>query len=215
MTGSRSSSTVWVPVPLLALSVVPLTAGALRLVQLAGGPDAMPADDRFTGIPVALVAHILGAAVYALLGAFQFLPRFRRRHRAWHRRAGRILAVAGLAVAGSALWLTLGYAPQPGTGELLFVLRLAFGTVMITALVLGVRAARARDFATHRAWMIRAYAIALGAGTQVFTEGIADVALGTSPLIGDLAKGAGWAINLLVAELVIRRPTGQPIGAFA
>jgi hypothetical protein len=89
MTRSRSSSTAWVPVPLLALSVVPLTAGASRLVQLAGGPNAMPANHRFTGFPVALVAHILGGAVYAVLGAFQFLPRFRRRHRAWHRRVGR------------------------------------------------------------------------------------------------------------------------------
>jgi hypothetical protein len=56
-------------------------------------------------VPVALIAlsvvHILGAAVYAV-GAFQFLPSLRRRHLVWHRRAGRVLAVAGLLVAGSA-----------------------------------------------------------------------------------------------------------------
>ena len=57
---------------------IPLTAGALRLVQLAGGPAAMPADHRFTGFPVALVAHIVGAALFALIGAFQFVPRLRR-----------------------------------------------------------------------------------------------------------------------------------------
>ena len=56
-----------VPVPLVALSLVPLAAGALRLVQLAGGPDLMPADDRFPAVPVALVAHIVGATVYATL----------------------------------------------------------------------------------------------------------------------------------------------------
>ena len=78
----------------------------------------MPADDRFLGWPVALVAHIVGAAVFALVGAFQLVPGIRRRHPRWHRRAGRVLAVAGLMVAGSALWLTLFYEPQPGTGPL-------------------------------------------------------------------------------------------------
>lgn len=69
----------------------------------------MPADDRFTGFPAALVVHIVGATLFALVGAFQFVPRFRRRHLVWHRRAGRVLAVAGLLVAGSALWMTLFY----------------------------------------------------------------------------------------------------------
>jgi hypothetical protein len=204
-----------VPVPLLALSLIPLTAGTLRLVQLAGGPEVMPADDRFTGFPAALIAHILGAAVYAIIGAFQFLPRFRRRHLTWHRRAGRALAAAGLVVAGSALWLTLGYAPQPGTGELLFALRLVFSTAMVTALVLGVRAVRARDLVAHRAWMVRAYAIGLAAGTQVFTQGLGGALLGTGELTGDLTKGAGWVVNLLVAEWIIRRPTAGRVGALA
>ena len=39
----------------------------------------MPADHRFAGFPAALVVHIVGAAVFALVGAFQFVPRFRRR----------------------------------------------------------------------------------------------------------------------------------------
>jgi uncharacterized membrane protein len=201
-----------VPVPLLALSALPLTVGALRLVQLAGGPDVMVADDRFTGFPAALVAHILGATVYALFGAFQFVPRFRRRHPNWHRRAGRVLASAGLVVAGSALWMTLRYEPQPGTGALLFALRLVFGSAMIAFLILGVRAARARHIAAHRAWMIRAYAIGLGAGTQVFTEGLG-AAFGTGEIRADLAKSAGWVINLVVAEWVIRRPASQPAAA--
>jgi uncharacterized membrane protein len=195
-----------VPAGLVALSAVPLTAGTLRLVQLAGGPELMPADHRFTGLPVALVVHIVGAAVLALVGAFQFVPRFRRRHRAWHRRAGRVVAVAGLLVAGSALWLTLFYAPEPGTGDVLYVLRLVFGSLMAAALVLGFTAIRRRDIAAHRAWMTRAYAIGLAAGTQAFTEGIGGAVFGTGELRGDLAKGAGWVINLAVAEWVVRRP---------
>jgi uncharacterized membrane protein len=196
-----------VPFALIALSVIPLTAGTLRLVQLAGGPDLMPADDRFAGFPAPLVVHILGAALYALVGAFQFVPRFRHRHLTWHRRAGRVLAVAGLAVSGSALWLTLFYSPQPGTGDLLYVLRLVFASGMAACLVLGFTAVRRRDIAAHRAWMIRAYAIGVAAGTQAFTEGIVSGFFGVGELRDDLAKGAGWVINLAVAEWAIRRAT--------
>jgi uncharacterized membrane protein len=190
----------------VALSAIPLAAGSLRLVQLAGGPDLIPADDRFTGFPAALLVHIVGVSVFALVGAFQFMPCFRRHHRTWHRRAGRLVAGAGLAVAGSALWLTLVYEAQPGTGKLLYVLRLAFASAMAASLMLGVTAIRRRDIAAHRAWMIRAYAVALAAGTQTFTEGIAGAIVGTGELQMDLAKGAGWVINLAVAEWAIRRP---------
>jgi uncharacterized membrane protein YozB (DUF420 family) len=206
-----------VPTSLLVLSAIPLAAGTLRLVQLAGGPALMPADGRFTGLPLALVVHVLGAALYAVVGAFQFLPRFRRRHLGWHRRAGRLLAVAGLAVAGSALWLTLAYPPKPGTGELLYVLRLCFASFMAAALVLGFAAIRRRDVPAHRAWMIRAYAVALAAGTQAFTEGVGGAVLGTGVVRDDLAKGAGWLINLAVAEWAIRRPARRrtPVAAGA
>lgn len=196
-----------VPPALVALSAIPLTAGALRLVQLAGGPEAMPDDDRFDPFPLALILHIVGAGAYALVGTLQFVPRFRRRHLTWHRRAGRVLAVAGLLVAASALWMTLMYAPKPGTGDLLFAFRLVFGSAMATCLVLGFTAVRRGDVAAPRGWMIRAYAIGLAAGTQAFTEGFGSAVFGTGVVAADLEKGAGWVINLAVAEWAIRRPT--------
>jgi uncharacterized membrane protein len=205
--GRLSSPRSWpVPAALVALSAIPLVAGTLRLVQLAGGPQLMPADQRFAGFPLPLVLHITGAFLYAIVGAFQFVPRIRRRHPNWHRRAGRVLAVAGLMVAVSAVWMTLLYAQKPGTGDLLYVLRLGFGSAMAASLILGFTAIRRRDIAARRAWMIRAYAIGLAAGTQAFTGGIGGALFGTGELPGDLAKAAGWVINLAVAEWVIRRP---------
>jgi uncharacterized membrane protein len=208
-TADRTSPRSWpVPAALVALSVVPVVAGTLRIIQVAGGPELMPADDRFDRLPVALVVHVVGAITYALVGTLQFAPRFRRRHWAWHRRAGRVLAAAGLMVAGSALWLTLFYEAKPGTGGLLFVLRLIFASSMAASLVLGFAAVRRRDISAHRAWMIRAYAIGLAAGTQVFTEGFAGALFGSGELRDDLAKGVAWLINLTVAERVIRKPPG-------
>jgi hypothetical protein len=119
--------------------------------------------------------------------------------------AGRVLVVLGLAVAFSALWMTLFYPRQPGTGELAYVLRLAFGASMAASITLGVAAVRRRDIAGHQAWMTRAYALALGAGTQTFTLGIGAAVFGAGELTTDLSLGAGWGINLAVAEYVIRR----------
>jgi uncharacterized membrane protein len=199
------------PVALVALSVVPLVAGGARLVEILGGPATLPADPRLTDSPLPVVVHIVSAAVYALFGALQFATGFRRRRPGWHRAAGRVLVVAGLGVAGSALWLTLFYRPQPDSGPLLFVLRVLFGSGMVASLGLGLAAIRRRDLATHRAWMTRAYAIALAAGTQVFTEGIGGAVLGHSPLALDLSRGAAWVVNLAIAEWAIRRrPLGVP-----
>jgi uncharacterized membrane protein len=202
---ARVPAAAAVPVGLVALAVIPLTAGALRLVEVAGGPAVLPPDARFTGFPLALVLHIAGSAVFALMGALQLVPRFRRRRLTWHRRAGRLVALAGLLVAGSALWLTMGYAPRPGSGEVLRALRLVFGSGMVACILLGFAAVRRRDIVAHRAWMVRGYAIGLAAGTQVFTEPLGVALFGDDVVASDLAKGAGWLVNLTVAEALLRR----------
>jgi uncharacterized membrane protein len=202
-------STRWVPFALVALILVPAVAGSLRLVELSGGPHLMPADPRMTASPVPVIVHIISAVAYAILGAFQFSSRFRRRQPGWHRLAGRVLVILGLAVAFSALWMTLFYARQPGTGALVYVFRLVFASGMAASIILGFAAIRRGDVAGHRAWMTRAYALALGAGTQVFTQGIGNAGFGASELTTTLMLGAGWAINLTVAEYVIRRHTSS------
>lgn len=197
-------STGWVPFALVALVLIPAVAGSLRLIELAGGPSLIPEDVRMTASPMPVVVHIVSAITYAVLGAFQFSPRFRRRWPAWHRAAGRVLVVLGFAVAFSALWMTQFYPRQPGTGELSYMFRLAFGSGMAASIILGFAAIRRADVVLHRAWMTRAYALALGAGTQVFTQGIGNAVFGVSELTTDLMLGAGWALNLIAAEPIIR-----------
>jgi uncharacterized membrane protein len=203
---SRGGSSWRVPLALVVLSLFPLVAGSLRLIEIAGGPQVLPTNPRIDASPAPLVVHVLAAAVYAVLGAFQFPARLRRRHPGWHRRSGRILVGAGLAVAGSGLWMTLFYSGAPG-GVLLWTIRLLVGSTMAAAIVLGFSAIRRRDIAAHRAWMIRAYALGLGAGTQVFTQGIGEALFGTSDLSTGISVASGWVINALVAEWVIRRPS--------
>jgi uncharacterized membrane protein len=199
-----------VPLALVALSVIPVIAGSVRLTDLSTGSTHMPQDAHHPEMPVALIVHIVSATVYSLLGAFQFSAGLRRRHAAWHRAAGRVLVPTGLAVALSALWLTLVYPTEAGTGPVLYWSRLLFGLAMIACLALGFRTVRARRFRSHRAWMIRAYALGLGAGTQVVTIGLAEATLGTSTSVIDAATAAGWAVNLAIAEAIVRRQQQPP-----
>jgi hypothetical protein len=108
--------------------------------------------------------------------------------------------------------MTLVYPTEVGTGPVLYWSRLGFGSVMGLCLVLGVAAILGGDVRAHRAWMVRAYALGLGAGTQVVTIGLAQAVLGTGTSVTDAATAAGWAINLAVAEAIVRlpRPTVRP-----
>ncbi len=204
---SRKSATWLVPVALILLSIFPLTFGALRLAELAGGPRIMPANDLFVATPLPVVIHILGAAIFAIAGAFQFVTGYQKRAFGWHRAAGRVLVVCGLLVGLSGLWMTLFFPRPSGPNELLYAVRLVFGSAMVVSVVLGFEAIiRRRDVLAHRAWMMRAYAIALGAGTQVLTGMAETLIVGQpSPLSTALSQGAAWVINLAVAEWAIRR----------
>jgi hypothetical protein len=193
-----------VPAALIVLSAVPVLAGAFRVVQLAAGVGRTPENARFFASPVPVVLHIIGASVFCVLGAFQFVPRLRRR--GWHRTAGRIIVPCGLVVALTGLWMTLFYPRPPGDGDLLAAFRLVFGSLMAVALVLGLMAIRRRDVLTHRAWVTRAYAIGVGAGTQAVVTAFWSVFAGTpGGVTRTLLLGAGWVINLIVAEMFIRR----------
>jgi uncharacterized membrane protein len=191
---------------LLMLSALPLAAGAFRLTQLAGGAEITPANARFFASPLPVVVHIVGAAVYAVLGAFQFASGFRGRRPGWHRTAGRLVVLCGLLVGLSALWMTLFYPWPAGDGALLYALRLLFGSSMVTSIVLGFITIRRGDVNGHRAWMTRGYAIGLGAATQMLTLMVGEIIAGPpSEISRALLMGAGWVINLAVAEWAIRK----------
>lgn len=194
-----------VPAGLLILSLVPIVAGSARLSQLTTGATITAENARFFDSPLPVVAHIVGSSVFLVLGALQFAPSLRRRR--WHRIAGRVVAPAGLVSALSALWMTVLYAiPSAVTGPGLSAIRIVLGTTMAAAIVVAVVAIRRGDVRTHGAWMTRAYAIGLGAGTQVFVFLPYTLLIGTpAPVTHTVLMTAGWAINIVVAEIVIRR----------
>ena len=195
-----------VPALLILLSIVPAIGGVARMADLAPGHDITPANARFHASPLPIVLHIVTALPFSLLGALQFSPALRRRGNRWHRRAGRVLAPLGLLAAASGLWMTLVYPWPPTDGRLVYLERLVFALGMLASITLALVAVRRRDFVAHGEWMIRGYAIGLGAGTQVLTHLpwflTMDLQPGGYPRA--VMMGAGWVINVLVAERIIR-----------
>src|SRR5207248_1951852 len=116
-------------------------------------------------------------------------------------------------VALTGLWMNFFYSRPPGDGESLVVVRLVVGSAMLASIVLAVLAIRRRDFISHGAWMTRGYAIALGAGTQVFTMLPWVVVFGPIGAADELPRTvlmtAGWVINLAVAEYAIPQRPGH------
>ena len=201
-----------IPAGLILLSAVPILAGSVRLSQLASGA-ATAENARFFDSPLPAVLHIAAVSLFSLLGALQFAPRLRRRFPLWHRRAGRVIVPAGLIAALTGLWMAQNYALPPSDGAALYLTRLVVGVWMVVALCRGWLAIRQREISAHQDWMLRGYAIGMGAGTQVLTNVPYFIAAG-EPDVGTRAvlMGLGWAINAAVAEWIIaRRHAPNPV----
>ncbi len=206
-TRPRTSRTAWlVPLGLILLTLIPIISGALRITQLSGGPQLRPAEARFTDSPVPVMLHIVSATLFSLVGAFQFVPALRRGRRSWHASAGRVLIPAGFVLALSGLWMATVYPHPVGDGPALLVIRVIFGSAMLICLVLAVRALVRHRYAVHGAWMTRAYALGVAAGTQAVLLIPGSILFGPDDQASRaVAMGAAWVLNLAVAELVIRR----------
>jgi uncharacterized membrane protein len=206
-TPKQAPKALWlIPTGLILLALIPIISGSLRLTQLSGGPELIPEAERFTGFPLPVILHIISGILFSVVGAFQFLPGLRRGKRSWHKMAGRVLLPAGFVLALSGLWMASFSSLPAGDGPLLRVIRLVFGTYMIVSLALAVRAIVRREFVTHGAWMTRAYALGIAAGTQAIFLIPGSIIFGSAhELSRAVAMGAAWLVNLGVAELVIRR----------
>lgn len=200
------------PVVLGTLILIPLGGTLYRLseIVLTGqwgfefNPEIV---DR-----VPLFLHGLGMILFIMIGAVQFSTRQRMRNPARHRRMGRIAGFGAVLGGVTGIWMTLLH-PDIST-PLLMAGRLLFGSAMVVFTGLAIRAAMQKRRSDHRAWIIRAYAIAFNAGTFPLFYLPAVLILGEPfPILDDALQVAGWMINLAIAEkFLINRPirTGVP-----
>jgi uncharacterized membrane protein len=192
---------------LLLLSVVPVAAGLVRLWGLQAG-GAVTADNlRFVSTPVPVVLHVVTATLFCLLGAFQFDAAIRQRHPRLHRMAGRVVVPSGIAAALTGLWMTVAYdIPTALQSGLLYGVRILVALAMAWAIVVSLRAVLQRRIAQHKAWMVLAYALGQGAGTQVLIMlPVSLIAGAPTYFFRDVLMASAWGLNVIFAEWLIRR----------
>ncbi len=204
-------------IALFGLALIPVMIGGMILnAMYQGTTDTMtePADViRRASYPVAVTGHIIGGSAMLMLGFAQFSARLRRTFPGWHRWAGRVLLAAGVYFALSGLWMNFSATAQPDSW-LYDTAQNGMALIYLCMLALGIAAIRRRDVARHRVWMMRSYAITLGAATQ--TVMLLPVFLLFGPpegLLLDLVFISGWAINLAVAEVRLRRGGQRSLSA--
>lgn len=123
-------------------------------------------DFRYVDHPWSSYIHIGLGSLFLILGPFQFSSSLRSRWVAFHRLSGRIFVACGLIVGISALYL--GFALPAHGGFLTLSATIVFGVIFLYALLRAYLDARARNFRSHREWMIRAYALGLAVSTIRF-----------------------------------------------
>ena len=196
-----------IPLVLLFISAMPSAAGIARLMGLTGNPEISTENARFVVAPFPVIVHIVNVSLFSILGALQFSSTLRQRRTQWHRVAGRIVAASGVIAALSGLWMTvMSPIPPELQGSLLYAVRVFVSVAMLLSIWKAVAAVMGGDIATHRAWMIRAFALGQGAGMQVVVLLPWMLLIGTpSTLQRDVLMSLAWLINLLLAEMTIQR----------
>jgi len=191
---------------------VPYLLGSLEQLDPARAPlaPAYAAAPPFVG--VALVLHVVGAAVALVTGPLQFWEGARLRFGRLHRWVGRTY-LSGVAVGGVA---SLVMAPFNTAGMVGF---LGFGTLGVLWLWTSwraYRAIRAGDVRAHRAWVIRSFALTYAAVTlRIWTAVLVGVQAAAARDAFDFDAAfanayhavtfLSWLPNLVVAELMVRR----------
>lgn len=185
----------WVTMTLLGTSVA-LYSG-LAIITPAVRPGLL--QSLFETVYWSVALHLAGGMIAIIVGAFQVNGRLRARYLPAHRWLGRVYL--GAVFVGSVGGFSLALGSQGG-----LVAHFGFGMLAVCWLFTTLNAyryIRAGDMNTHRAWMLRSYALTLTAVTlRIYLPlfGLAGYGFNEAyPLISWIS----WVPNLLVVEWLI------------
>jgi uncharacterized membrane protein len=218
---NRIERALWRAVLFLALigiaAVVRRALVLLPTLRHGYHPSANPLDAGFARHPVLTLVHIVPGFLFMVLGPLQLVGQIRLRTPWLHRWCGRVFVASGVVIGLSALamsWqMTIGGASETAATTL-------FAVLFLGALGKGFLHIRRREFAQHREWMIRAFAIGLAVAT---IRPIVGIFFATSRLTHltpqeffGTAFWLGFTLHLIAAEAWIRytremRPGHSPL----
>lgn len=208
----RSRGSLAVPAALIIFSAIPIGTSLVRVVQIPLG--TLPDDALYyLVVPVWHFLHVAAGLSFAILGPLQFGRVLAGRFGRAHRVTGWIYVVAAAIVALSGLRLVWEF---PGRSTpLLDLARLLAALGLAACLALSVHAIRRRDVSRHRDWMIRGYAVGMGVATASLILFPIFIVTGEPPtgVASDVVFVAGYVVNIVFAEWVIRRRTRRASGA--
>jgi hypothetical protein len=163
-----------------------------------GAEAPPPVIDNSMGMDV-LMVHAGASGVALLLGPLQFIAAIRRRAPVVHRWIGRVYMLACIVGGFVGGVLALGASSGPIAVSGFFFLALAW----LIATGMGWRAALKRDFATHKRWMIRSFALTFAAVTlRLYLLPAVLMDMGQAY---QYIAWAAWVPNLLVVETWIAK----------
>ena len=153
---------------------------------------------------IAFFVHVYASMWVLLAGFTQFSTHIQSYHPRVHRALGYVYVTNVLLITGPAALLMGAYANGGPASKTAFV-ALAIGWIAFTAIAL-VKAKNG-DFASHRNFMIRSYALTLSALTlRAWKWGITNSVGDLPPMdVYRAVAWLGWVPNLVAAEVLIRR----------
>lgn len=176
-----------------------VAAYALAMYGFGPGAARLHPEMRaaFESHPIGINTHIFASLLALVLGPFQFSTTLRSRRPWLHRWLGRVYLGVAVAVGGTA-GLYMSYYAFGGV-----VAKLGFAALAVSWLCTGLRAfaaARRRDFASHRRWMIRNFALTFAAVTlRLYLPPVFILGLPFATAYAAISWLC-WVPNLLVAE---------------
>lgn len=207
------ATVVWISAGLFALYILARYVGAISDGRLSAWNRDLPFlyEAHMPFATAGMGIHFVGGTIILLLGPLQLVRAIRDRAPAVHRWIGRIYVTAAL-VAGLG---GLAFIASKGTvgGMPMNIGFTLYGALTVLAAVMTPIYAWRRQFADHRAWAIRLFALAIGSWLFRMDYGLW---LQLTHRLGHTANFDGpfdvvmdyffFIPNLIVAEIIIRAP---------
>lgn len=140
-----------------------------------------------------IIGHMVGGSLLMLSAPLTFNSSVLRKRKRRHRMAGYTFIVGGIVTGVAAILMTLLF-PYRFSPFTVFT-NLLWSGLLLIAIVRALKAAREKKFRIHRAWMIRAYAVAAGPAFHRWLFFL-------NPLLGDFGISL---VVVLIGEMIVRK----------
>ena len=152
---------------------------------------------------IAFFSHVYSSILIIILGLTQFSKTIRQQFKSVHKLSGKLYVLLILVIA-SPSGLIMAYHANGGLiGQVSFIV---LSMLWFVFTLQGFRYIKKGNYQKHKNFMIRSYALTLSAiSLRLFKFGIVTV-LELPPMdTYKIVSVLGWGINLIIAELIIRK----------